>query len=336
MDVNRRNLLKSLGLGSVALVGSDAATADDLTCASQRTTDAVTSAATVGGKVDYSDDVIYQIVTDRFRDGNSSNNPSGDLYDSDCSDLTKCCGGDWQGIIDKIQDGYITGLGVTALWISPPLENVFELHPNNGASYHSFWPRDHKRPNPFFGDMAKFEELVNVAHDNDIKVVIDFVPNHTPPASEEDGDGYVEEGALYDNGSYVTNYDEDPNGYFHHNGGTDFSTYEDGIYRNLYDLADFDHSETFVDQYLKDAIRLWLDKGIDGIRVDAVKHMPPKWQKTFMDAVYDHQPVFTFGEWFLGTGQSSQKYYDFSNDSGMSLLDFRYGQKIRGPPGLLG
>jgi glycosidase len=324
MAPNRRQLLKILGLSSVALVGSNSVSSE----LSFITRAAAASTAGGNSTVNYTNDVIYQIVTDRFKDGDSSNNPSGDLYSSDCSNLQKYCGGDWQGIIDKIQDGYLTGLGVTALWISPPMENVFELHPDNGASYHSFWPRDFKKPNPFFGSMAKFEQLVQVAHDNGIKIIIDFVPNHTSPASSSDA-SYVEDGNLYDDGSYVAAYNDDPNSYFHHNGGTDFSTYEDGIYRNLFDLADFDHHEAFIDQYLKDAIKLWLDKGIDGIRVDAVKHMPPKWQKTLMDTIYDHKPVFTFGEWFLGTGQTSQRYYDFSNESGMSLLDFRYGQKIR-------
>jgi glycosidase len=324
MPPNRRKLLKAIGFGPIAFAGSNSIGENELSFATQA---AAASTASVG-TVNYTNDVIYQIVTDRFEDGDSSNNPSGDLYSSDCSNLQKYCGGDWQGIIDKIQNGYLTGLGVTALWISPPTENVFELHPNNGASYHGFWPRDFKRPNPFFGDMKKFEQLVQVAHDNDIKIIIDFVPNHTSPASSSDSN-YVEDGNLYDKGTYVAAYNDDPNSYFHHNGGTDFSTYEDGIYRNLYDLADFDHHEAFIDQYLKDAIKLWLDKGIDGIRVDAVKHMPPKWQKTFMDTIYNHKPVFTFGEWFLGADQTSQRYYDFSNESGMSLLDFRYGQKLR-------
>ncbi|WP_158057182.1 alpha-amylase family glycosyl hydrolase [Halorussus halophilus] len=321
MRTNRRDLLKALGFGSVGLAGSHAAGEYDLSFVTQA------SAATgTGSKVNFADDVIYQIVTDRFHDGNSGNNPSGELYSSDCSNLRKYCGGDWQGVIDKIQDGYLTEMGITAVWVSPPFENITEVDSDSGASYHGYWARDFKDPNPFFGDMAKFEELISVAHNNDIKVVIDFVPNHTSPSTS---DGQLEDGALYDDGSYVTSYSDDPNSYFHHNGGTDYSSYEGQIYRNLYNLADFDHHETYIDQYLKDAIKQWLDKGIDGIRVDAVAHMPPLWQKTLMDTIYDHQPVFTFGEWFLGADQYSQKYYDFSNDSGMSLLDFRFGQEIR-------
>ncbi|MFP3473128.1 alpha-amylase, partial [Micrococcus sp. SIMBA_144] len=63
--------------------------------------------------VDYSQDVIYQVVTDRFYDGDPSNNPTGEIFSSDCSDLHKYCGGDWKGIIDKINDGYLTNMGIT-------------------------------------------------------------------------------------------------------------------------------------------------------------------------------------------------------------------------------
>ncbi len=322
MDLERRTLLKGLGLTTVGWAGSNAVQAQESSDLAYSTQEA----GTVGSTVNYTDDVIYQIVTDRFQDGDSGNNPDGDLYSSDCSNLRKYCGGDWQGIIDKIRDGYLTEMGITALWISPPFENVTSVDADIGTSYHGYWARDFKDTNEFFGDMNVFEELVSVAHDNGIKVVMDFVPNHTSPST---ADNSMEDGVLYDDGDYVTSYSDDPDDYFHHNGGTDYSNYEDQIYRNLYNLADFDQQEAYIDQYLKDAIRSWLDKGIDGIRVDAVAHMAPKWQKTLMDTIYDHKPVFTFGEWFLGTGESNQRYYDFSNDSGMSLLDFRFGQEIR-------
>lgn len=321
MDLKRRDLLEALGLASIGLAGRTVSKEHDLSFVTQ-------AAATpgVGSTVNYTDDVIYQIITDRFQNGDASNDPSGELYSSDCSELRKYCGGDWQGITDRIRDGYLTDLGITAVWISPPFENITAVDSDTGASYHGYWSRDFKTPNPFFGGMAAFDELVSVAHDNGIKIIIDFVPNHTSPSTD---DGELEDGALYDNGDYVAAYSDDPNDYFHHNGGTDYSTYEDGIYRNLYDLADLDHQETFIDQYLRDAIKQWLDRGIDGIRVDAVAHMPPLWQKTLLDTIYDHKPVFTFGEWFLGADEHDQRYYDFSNDSGMGLLDFRFGHEIR-------
>ncbi|MGP1909550.1 alpha-amylase family glycosyl hydrolase [Metabacillus sp. JX24] len=286
--------------------------------------------ASINNKVNYSNDVIYQIMTDRFVDGNPANNPTGSLFSSDCSNLRKYCGGDWQGIINKLNDGYFTDLGITALWISQPVENVYTVL-NDAAgttSYHGYWGRDFKKTNPFYGTMQEFQTLINTAHQKGIKVIIDFAPNHTSPASE-DTPSYMENGKLYDNGTLVGGYTNDTKGLFHHNGGTNFSSIEDGIYRNLYDLADFNHQNPTVDKYMKDAVKLWLDMGIDGIRVDAVKHMPFGWQKTFMETIYSHKPVFTFGEWFLGENEVDQNYYNFANSTGMSLLDFRYGQKLR-------
>ncbi|WP_231514823.1 alpha-amylase family glycosyl hydrolase [Oceanobacillus salinisoli] len=287
-----------------------------------------TTHANPANDVDYSKDVIYQIVTDRFYDGNSNNNPTGSIYSSDCSNLHKYCGGDWQGIIDKITDGYLTDMGVTAIWISQPVENVYALHPSGYTSYHGYWARDYKRTNPFYGSYSDFDRLIEAAHSNGIKVIMDFTPNHSSPALETDP-SYAENGALYNDGNLLGTYSNDPLNIFDHFGGTDFSSYEDGIYRNLYDLADYNLNNGGIDTYLKDSIKLWLDKGIDGIRIDAVKHMSQGWQKSLMSEIYNHRPVFTFGEWFLGTGKIDPQNHHFANESGMSLLDFQYGQTIR-------
>ncbi|RMF74333.1 MAG: alpha-amylase [Alphaproteobacteria bacterium] len=284
----------------------------------------------VTNDVDYTRDVVYQIVTDRFVNGDSTNDASGALASPGCTDLRKYCGGDWAGIIQKIEDGYLTDMGIGAIWISQPVENVFALTPDatGATSYHGFWARDYKRPNPFFGTFADFANLISVAHAHGIKVIIDFTPNHTSPSREGDPT-YMEDGALYDDGIFIASLNNDPDGVFHHNGGTDFSTYEDGIYRGLFDLADYNQQNPTLDAYMKAAIALWLDQGVDGVRVDAVKHMPPGWAKSWVDALYAHRPVFTFGEWFLGVGEVDPLNHRFANESGMSLLDFRYAQMIR-------
>lgn len=286
----------------------------------------------VNNKLDYSTDVIYQIVTDRFADGNSSNNPTGSAFSSDHSNLKLYFGGDWQGITDKINDGYLTGLGVTALWISQPVENitsVINYSGVNNTAYHGYWARDFKKTNPAFGSFTDFQNLISVAHAHNMKVIIDFAPNHTSPASSTDP-SFAENGALYNNGTLLGKYGSDSSGIFHHNGGTDFSTIEDGIYRNLYDLADINQNNSTVDTYFKEAIQLWLNMGVDGIRFDAVKHMPFGWQKSFVSSIYSStNPVFTFGEWFLGADEVSADNINFANNSGMNLLDFAYAQEVR-------
>ncbi|MGG1311626.1 alpha-amylase family glycosyl hydrolase [Cohnella laeviribosi] len=285
----------------------------------------------VSNKQNFSTDVIYQIFTDRFADGNPANNPTGSAFSPGCTNLRLYCGGDWKGITDKINAGYFTNMGVTALWISQPVENIYSVINYSGVnntSYHGYWARDFKKTNPYYGTFADLQTLINAAHAKGIKIVIDFAPNHTSPALETDS-SFAENGRLYDNGTLLGGYTNDTNGYFHHNGGTDFSSLEDGIYRNLYDLADLNHNVSRIDTYFKEAIKVWLDLGIDGIRVDAVKHMPMGWQKNWMSYIYGYKPVFTFGEWFLGTNENDPSNVYFANESGMSLLDFRFAQKVR-------
>ncbi|MUG67971.1 alpha-amylase [Paenibacillus campinasensis] len=285
----------------------------------------------VSNKQNFSTDVIYQIFTDRFSDGNPANNPTGAAFDGSCTNLRLYCGGDWQGIINKINDGYLTGMGITAIWISQPVENIYSVINYSGVNntaYHGYWARDFKKTNPAYGTMQDFKNLIDTAHAHNIKVIIDFAPNHTSPASSDDP-SFAENGRLYDNGNLLGGYTNDTQNLFHHYGGTDFSTIENGIYKNLYDLADLNHNNSSVDVYLKDAIKMWLDLGVDGIRVDAVKHMPFGWQKSFMATINNYKPVFTFGEWFLGVNEISPEYHQFANESGMSLLDFRFAQKAR-------
>lgn len=289
----------------------------------------VTSLATtikdtdVTNKASFSTDVMYQIVTDRFYDGDTSNNPTGSIFNK--NDLTKYHGGDWQGIIDKIEDGYLTGLGVTALWISSPVENITVIDgSNNNASYHGYWGKDFFKTNAAFGSLSDFQELISVAHAHGIKVVIDFVPNHTSTAV------YGEDGALYRNGSLISTYSNDTQGIFNHESKwSDFSTTENGIYHSIWGLSDLNQQNSTVDSYMKDAINMWLDLGVDGIRVDAVKHMPYGWIKNWLSSIYSHKGVFTFGEWFLGGTANDAEYSYFANTSGMSLLDFRFANALR-------
>lgn len=283
--------------------------------------------AEVTNTAGYSTDVIYQIVTDRFADGDSSNNPSGDIFDK--TDLKKYHGGDWAGITQKINEGYFQNMGITALWISSPVENIMSIDPsNNCASYHGYWGKDFFRTNSAFGTMEDFQTLLDTAHANGLKIVIDFAPNHTSTA-EYAGITFPEDGALYRDGTLAGTFSNDSTGLFNHESWTDFSTLENGIYHSMYGLADLNQMNATVDDYLKDAIDQWLDMGVDGIRVDAVKHMPQGWQTNWLSDIYEDHDVFVFGEWFNGGTGNDQQMTDFANNSGMSLLDFRYANAVR-------
>lgn len=286
-----------------------------------------TEVNSVENKADFSTDTIYQVITDRFSDGNIQNNPTGAIFDK--SNPRKYHGGDWQGIINRINDGYLTNMGVSAIWISSPVENITTLDPTNGsASYHGYWARDFFKTNQAFGTVDDFKNLVSVAHKNGIKIVIDFAPNHTSTA-EFKGMTFPEDGKLYRNGQLVSSFSQDDKNIFNHESWTDYSTYENGIYHSMYGLADLNQLNPEVDQYLKDAIDTWVDFDIDGIRVDAVKHMPFGWQKNWLSHIYEKTGIFIFGEWFSGGTGNEADMTKFANDSGMSLLDFRFANAVR-------
>jgi len=118
---------------------------------------------------DWRDEVIYQLLVDRFYDGDVNND-----FHVDRTAMGSYHGGDWQGIIDKL--GYLQDLGVTALWISPVVKN---LESDAGfASYHGYWTQNFLEVNPHFGDLAKLRELVDECHRRNIKVILDIVTNH--------------------------------------------------------------------------------------------------------------------------------------------------------------
>jgi alpha-amylase len=118
---------------------------------------------------DWRDEIIYQLVVDRFADGDSSNN-----WTVDRSALARYQGGDWQGVIDRTD--YLLKLGVTTVWVSPPVKNVEEDAGAHG--YHGYWQQDFLRPNAHFGDLFKWQEMVEHLHRSGIKVVQDIVTNH--------------------------------------------------------------------------------------------------------------------------------------------------------------
>jgi alpha-amylase len=118
---------------------------------------------------DWRDEVIYQLLVDRFADGDEGNNMRVDL-----TAPGKWHGGDWRGLEDKL--GYLENLGVTTLWISPVVKNVDTDAGFDG--YHGYWAQDLGETNPHFGDLPSLRRLVRAAHDRNMKVIFDIVTNH--------------------------------------------------------------------------------------------------------------------------------------------------------------
>jgi len=120
---------------------------------------------------DWRDEVVYQVLVDRFANGDVNNDFNVSL---DPNDLARYQGGDYEGLIAEAD--YLSQLGITAIWISPVVANVEE--DAGVAGYHGYWTQDFTSVNPHFGDIAKLRQLVEVMHDRDIKVIVDIVVNH--------------------------------------------------------------------------------------------------------------------------------------------------------------
>lgn len=282
---------------------------------------------------DFKKQVIYQIVTDRFFDGDTSNdNPSqsAGLYDSTKTNWFAYWGGDLAGIQQKM--AYLKGMGVTAIWISPTVDNE-NLNINSStpisAPYHGYDARDFMRVEEHFGNSANawtaFDNLIASAHQNGIKIVVDWANNH----SNYNAGG--EYGSLYNNGVFMAAANNDPNGLFHHN--PDISNYNDRYqlqYYTLTGLTDLNQENATIDGYLKTAVQQFQAHGADGFRLDALKHATWGWEYSFANAVYSNQPSFLYGEWITST--SDPLYHDaykFANKSGISELDFGVNGAMR-------
>ncbi len=118
---------------------------------------------------DWRDQVVYQLLVDRFANGDARND-----WRLDPTSLARYQGGDWQGVIDQMD--YLQELGVTTLWISPIVLNVDTDAGIDG--YHGYWAVNLEELNPHFGDLATLRAMINEAHARGMLVVLDIVTNH--------------------------------------------------------------------------------------------------------------------------------------------------------------
>jgi glycosidase len=284
---------------------------------------------------DFKKRVIYQIVTDRFVNGDTTNdNPpqSAGLFDPTKTNWQLYWGGDLAGIQQRIN--YLSGMGITAVWISPPLDNInVSIPDSNGnpmAPYHGYSTHDFKRIEEHFGDIhntwAAFDSLVSAAHAAAINIIVDLAANDSNPA------GAGEYGSLYDTGNFLAACNNDPNGYFHHNPPIgDFNDRYQLQYDTLEGLCDLNQENTAVDAYLKSAVAQLQQHGTDAFRVDAVKHVTWGWEYSLVNSIFANAPSFIFGEWY-GFTPGDPLYHDaykFANKSGMSLLDYGVATAVR-------
>lgn len=282
--------------------------------------------------IEFRQETIYFLIVDRFFDGDANNNPGPNpqLYDRDRTYWGKYWGGDLEGIVTKLD--YLKNLGVTAIWISPLFEQVESLM-FDSAPMHGYWTKDFKRINPRFLASGEdntlrgckaFRRLIEKAHSLGIKIILDIVCNHSSP------DVNGEKGKLYDDGVLIADFYNDVNNWYYHNPDiTDWNNEDQLLHYEMMGLATFNEGNINYRNYIKSAIKEWLDQGIDALRIDTVKHMPLWFWQEFLGDLKTHRPdLFAFGEWGF-SNPTDGKSTLFANQAGMSILDFGLCGAIR-------
>ena len=206
----------------------------------------------------WDDALIYMVMTDRFVNGNTSNDgsPSGAEPEADWM------GGDLEGVTQMIESGYFTDLGVNALWISP-----FNTNPTGSyiaadgqhqvSGYHGYWPVEPRQVDPRFGGEAALTEMVEAAHDAGLRVMADFVVNHV-----HEDHVYAQENPEWFNQGCIC--------------GTDMCDWTerrlDCLFMDYMPDLDWKNRDA-SEQIIADAL-WWAETfDLDGLRVDAVKHV---------------------------------------------------------------
>jgi len=198
--------------------------------------------------------VLYFPFTDRFADGDPSNNaPQGTVPAMDYQ------GGDWAGLRDHLP--YLQTLGVTALWLSPILDNADGTWGQQcdaaATGYHGYWPTDPAALEPNFGDEAALRALIDDAHQRGMRVLIDWVGNHVHqdhPYAQQHPEWFNPEAICRD--------------------ADNWNTIPESCWFDAF-LPDLDYRQTAVqERVVADAIAMATAWDVDGLRVDAVKHMP--------------------------------------------------------------
>ncbi|KIA83167.1 alpha-amlyase [Kaistella solincola] len=291
---------------------------------------------------------VYFLLTDRFKNGNPDNDVNFNRTEK-AAVLRGFEGGDLRGIIQKIDENYFTDLGVNAIWMTPLVEQIHgATDEGTGKTYgfHGYWAKDWTALDPNFGTKADLQELVEKAHKKGIRIVLDAVINHTGPVTTVD--------AAYPNSWVRTSPTCTYNNYQNTTACTlvanlpDILTESDqpaelpqmlvekwkkeGRYEAEMKSLDEFFARTGYPRAPKYYIMKWLADyvetfGIDGYRVDTVKHTNEDVWKDFQkvcqeafdiykrknpEKVLDNNLFFTVGEVY-GYGISQKQDYNFGD-----------------------
>ncbi|MBT8180137.1 MAG: alpha-amylase, partial [Eudoraea sp.] len=291
---------------------------------------------------------IYFLLTDRFNNGNPDNDLNFERT-NETATLRGFMGGDIQGITNKIEEGYFSKLGVNAIWFTPVVEQIHgdtDEGTGNTYAYHGYWTKDWTALDPNFGTKKDLENLVKTAHKNNIRILLDVVVNHTGPVTEKDPvwpEDWVRTDPLCEHTNYETTTSctlvaNLPDIYTESDEAVELPDAllakwkEEGRLSNELDELQLFFQRTGYPRAPRFYIIKWLtdyvnDLGIDGFRVDTVKHADEHtwlelyaeaskafetWKKKHPEEVLDDTPFYMVGEAY-GYEISEGRKFDFGD-----------------------
>ncbi|MGY0391629.1 alpha-amylase family glycosyl hydrolase [Bizionia sp. KMM 8389] len=305
---------------------------------------------------------LYFLLTDRFHNGNPENDVQFNRTEKTAV-LRGFEGGDLKGITEKIKEGYFTELGINAIWMTPIVEQIHGgTDEGTGITYgfHGYWTSDWTAIEPNLGTKADLKELVDTAHKNGIRILLDAVINHTGPVTAVDP-VWPEDWVRTEPQCSYQNYETTVSCTLVEN-LPDIRTESDAPVEIPPHLAEkwrsegrYDTEMAELDAFFKTTgypraprfyIMKWLsdyitDYGIDGYRVDTVKHVEEsvwqefkvvcdnaftEWKNKHPEAVIDSSDFYLVGEVY-NYGISSGKAFDFG-DKKVNYFDNAFNSLI--------
>lgn len=305
---------------------------------------------------------IYFLLTDRFNNGNKENDINFERKE-ETAPLRGFMGGDIQGITQKIEEGYFSDLGINAIWFTPVVEQIHgstDEGTGNTYGYHGYWAKDWTSLDPNFGTKKDLEKMVKTAHKYGIRILMDVVLNHTGPVTEMDPVWPTEwvrtdptcEFTTYENTTSCTLVKNLPDIYTESTDEVELPDHllakwkEEGRLSQELDELQLFFERTGYPRAPKFYIIKWLtdyvnNLGIDGFRVDTVKHANEEawaelykeasfafgnWKKIHSDEVLDNTPFYMVGEVY-NYGISGGRSFDFG-DKKVDYYDYGFHSLI--------
>ena len=277
-------------------------------------------------------DVLYMLMPDRFANGNTKNDAFKTMQDATCDRQAPSLrhGGDLEGIHQHLD--YFNELGVTALWLTPVLENDRPADNGKYSTYHGYATTDYYRVDPRFGTNADYRNLVGEAHAKGLKVVMDMIFNHCGDYHPWNKDMPSADWFNHPHYGLQTSYKLTPvlDPYA---SKIDKAETVDGWF--VSSMPDLNQRNPHVMTYLIQNSKWWIETvGIDGIRMDTYPYADREAMARWMKALDTEYPNFnTVGEtWvtepaYTAAWQKDSKLSE-TNSYLKTVMDFAFFDRI--------